>query len=469
MNNRNNSNYINTSFLLDSIEAWEEDKEKRFNLDKLNSSFRDSVPILEFIDWKISSIKRGYTETILPLNPNSSNQYITHQAALMLLSADYTGGLAIASLFHLSPIVGFWETIDEYGIYMWGAAAKVKWHAPSCNTLTCRASIPKKDWVMLAKRMKKSKKIAFTVKIEMFNGSKLVAESDFTYWAQDINNLRHNALDENKIALLYEHKLKTTAKLIAGMRALEQRKPPQERWFEDPYALMLAGTHGTTLAKRFYNIIPQLQNMVSARTIHLDKSAIDFAKGKNIFNIVNIGAGYDSRFWRLELKGANIYELDLPIMLNDRKRIFDYSMRKNIHSVSVDLRIQSIDEVLLNNESFNKDLPTFFIWEGCSMYFTKDETDSIISSVSKVMSKGSCLWIDYVSLEIINGTTNVQEIEYFMKNMSKLGENFINGFDNFKHIAKNNNLSIATDVLSNSIVKSNEEHYKHYKFCILKK
>ena len=114
-------------------------------------------------------------------------------------------------------------------------------------------------------------------------------------------------------------------------------------------------------------------------------------------------------------------------------------------------------------------MPTFFIWEGCSMYFTKDETDSIISSVSKVMSKGSCLWIDYVSLEIINGTTNVQEIEYFMKNMSKLGENFINGFDNFKHIAKKNNLSIATDVLSNSIVKSNEEHYKHYKFCILKK
>ena len=107
MKNRNNSNYINTSFLLDSIEAWEEDEERRFNLDKLNSSFRESVPILEFIDWKISSIKRGYVETILPLNPNSSNQYITHQAALMLLSADYTGGLAIASLFHLSPVVGF--------------------------------------------------------------------------------------------------------------------------------------------------------------------------------------------------------------------------------------------------------------------------------------------------------------------------------------------------------------------------
>ena len=53
---KNNNSYINTSFLLDSIEAWEEDEEKRFNLDKLNSSFRESTPILEFIDWKISSI-----------------------------------------------------------------------------------------------------------------------------------------------------------------------------------------------------------------------------------------------------------------------------------------------------------------------------------------------------------------------------------------------------------------------------
>ena len=101
--------------------------------------------------------------------------------------------------------------------------------------------------------------------------------------------------------------------------------------------------------------------------------------------------------------------------------------------------------------------------------FTEDETDKIISSISKFMSKDSYVWIDYVSLEIINGTTKVQEIEDFMRNMSKLGETFINGFNDFKHIAKKNNLSIATDVSSNIIVKSNDEHYKHYKFCILKK
>lgn len=75
MKNRDNHSYINTSFLLDSIEAWEEDEERRFNLDKLNRSFHESVPVLKFIDWKIARVERGFAETILPIKPSSSNYY----------------------------------------------------------------------------------------------------------------------------------------------------------------------------------------------------------------------------------------------------------------------------------------------------------------------------------------------------------------------------------------------------------
>ena len=124
-------NLISSNFILNSADAWNVDKEKRFNLDKLNFSFRQSVPILDYLDWKITSVERGYTETVLPLNVQSSNQHITHQAALMLLSADYTGGLALASLFHLAPVVGFWEVEDEYAVYMWGAKSTIKWRHPS--------------------------------------------------------------------------------------------------------------------------------------------------------------------------------------------------------------------------------------------------------------------------------------------------------------------------------------------------
>ncbi|MFM8185579.1 MAG: hypothetical protein ACKN9I_01465, partial [Alphaproteobacteria bacterium] len=88
----NSRNQINSQFILDSSDAWEIDKEKRFNLEKLNARFRESIPVLDYLDWRIENIKRGYAETVLPLNVASSNQYITHQAALQLLSADYTGG-----------------------------------------------------------------------------------------------------------------------------------------------------------------------------------------------------------------------------------------------------------------------------------------------------------------------------------------------------------------------------------------
>ncbi len=40
--------------------------------------------------------KRRTGGTLLPLNVESSNQYITQQAALMLLAADYAGGIALS-------------------------------------------------------------------------------------------------------------------------------------------------------------------------------------------------------------------------------------------------------------------------------------------------------------------------------------------------------------------------------------
>ncbi|NTW64232.1 MAG: SAM-dependent methyltransferase [Chlorobiaceae bacterium] len=372
------------SFLLNSIDAWEEDRKERFNLDVLTQSFHESVPALGFIDWKITVVERGYAETVLPLIPNSSNQYIAHQGPLMLLAAEYTGGLALTTLFHRVPIIGFWPSVDENAGYMWGAKASIKWLSPSCHNLTCKARIEKDRWEGLAKRFANSNRVVVTIPVMMFNGDKLVAVADFTYWAQDINGLKRNAYDIEKIDLLYEHKTKTTAKLIVGLRALEQEKPFEQRRFDDPYAFMLAGKHGITLARRFSVATPQLQNMIAARTQHLDESVRKFSSGKEKFNVVNIGAGYDSRFWRLNLSNAVIYDLDLPVMLHERKRIFDYSKNNSIHNVDIDLEIQSIDQVLLEKSDFDSGLPTFFIWEGGSMYFLEENIDVILSSISQI-------------------------------------------------------------------------------------
>ena len=464
----NSRNQINSQFILDSSDAWEIDKEKRFNLDKLNARFRESIPVLDFLDWRIENIKRGYAETVLPLNVASSNQYISHQAALMLLSADYTGGIALATLFHLAPIVGFFEVFDEYAIYMWGAKSTIRWIRPSTSDLICRSTIPEESREVLVNRMNASKKVLFTGKVEMFNGTKLVADCDFTYWAEDIHGLRKKAMDTDKIEVLYEHKLKTTAKLISGFRALEQEEG--ESRLDDPFASVIAGKHGITLAQRFKKHSPQLQDMVVARAKHLDNAVLEFVKDKDSYNIVNIGSGYDNRFIRLDLSKGNIFDLDLPTMLKDRDKIFNISSRENVKLVPIDLITQDIEEVLLNPANgFNKDLPTFFIWEGGSMYFGQNEINKIFKAFSKLLNKNNRLWFDYVLSDIILDKTNIKEIEDFMKSMRIMGEAFINGFKDIYLFVKKYNLEVLNNEKSSKILNIEQPHFEYYNFCIVSK
>jgi hypothetical protein len=112
-------------------ETWDADRKARFEIAPAIELFHRSVPALRFLDWSIEEIGRGFAVTRLPLNVQSSNQYITQQAALMLLAADYTGGIALCTLFRNAPVIGFHPQLTDYGAYLWGAAANIKWLRPS--------------------------------------------------------------------------------------------------------------------------------------------------------------------------------------------------------------------------------------------------------------------------------------------------------------------------------------------------
>ena len=84
--------------VLDPAISWEQDFENRVNPELMTGLLRASIPVLEQSDWKVVRVGEGYCETLLPLNKATTNQHGTHQAALMSLSAYYTGGLALATL-----------------------------------------------------------------------------------------------------------------------------------------------------------------------------------------------------------------------------------------------------------------------------------------------------------------------------------------------------------------------------------
>lgn len=463
--------FFKPKFLLHSIEAWEEDRARRFNIPKLNATFFKSVPVLETLQWEITAIERGYAETRLPLNAASSNQYLTTQAALQLVAADYTGGIALATLFHQKPIIGFMPvTNDNEGVYLWGARSEIQWHKPSCGDLICKARIPDEDWEKIARRVNRHQAIAPKVKIELFNGAELVGEVIFTYFAQDVISLRRNAFDPQKIHFLYLHKTRATAKLIAGLRALEWHKPPAERLCEDPCAALLAGKHGVTLAQRFQLIIPELQGMVAARTKHLDETVINFLKKHTKANVVNVGAGYDARFWRLDISNdVHIYELDLPVMLEERKKIFEYALKPNIRLLPIDLRVSTVLQAVESDPSFNGALPTLVIWEGGSMYFDKPDARKIFESLSKLTEKceHSMVWMDYVTQDVIDNTTGIKEVEAFIQSMQEMGEPFVCGISQIQAYANEHGLTVLDEISCATYLRSEHNVMQHYKFCTL--
>lgn len=98
-----------------------EEHHKRFGkVDFLTGCFRRAVPVLDFVDWRIIELKPGYCKTMIPFDGRSKNQNASHQAALYLLAADYTGGTALGNHIKL-PSLGIHpaDYCEEYGIVFW--------------------------------------------------------------------------------------------------------------------------------------------------------------------------------------------------------------------------------------------------------------------------------------------------------------------------------------------------------------
>ena len=113
------------------MQSWPDDRNRERNRRNPHvvSFF---VPILKHLEWKVTDTGRGFPETILPLNIASTNQHITHQAAVFLIAADYTGGIALGTL--LDTFL-WWEHPQntDYG-HISGAPADIKMDRPSLMT-----------------------------------------------------------------------------------------------------------------------------------------------------------------------------------------------------------------------------------------------------------------------------------------------------------------------------------------------
>jgi methyltransferase (TIGR00027 family) len=447
--------------------TWDQDRATRLEPVEFTKLLREQVPVLDYVQWEIKEVDLGGAETVLPLNAQSTNQHFTHQAALLVLAADYTGGVALASLMTGWPVLGVHPVASRYSVSMWLLKVDIKFLRPSVADLTVTAKIDPELHDRIQKRFFEGKTVVETINIEFRNGDVPVAEATATYFARQSDKLRAEGISTERVNTLYQLKLTSSAEMIAGVRARETG-----RLFDDPYAHAMAGQHGVAIANRFCDRTPQLGGMVAAWTRHLDDAIRNFvaAGGRQI---VNVGVGWDMRAFRLDLpEGVTFFELDFPTTLDERRRRIGQQEaveRPGVKRVEIpiDLRTMSLVDVLAG--SVDVDQPVFLVWEGMSMYFDSEEIMEILQGMRPLLSHPeSLLWLDLVDREPVEHPERFPlAIRQFMRGMQVLGEPFTFGVEDAEEFLQSAGLRCLETVKSDAYLDDKDDPvYAVYQFCV---
>jgi methyltransferase (TIGR00027 family) len=194
-----------------------------------------------------------------------------------------------------------------------------------------------------------------------------------------------------------------TAEATAFQRATERALPPQQRIVDDPWAELflrpglraaLATLARSGIAKRADELLG-LTHFVVTRHRYIDDRLAD-ALADGVQQVVILGAGYDARAFRFaDLLGARpVFELDHPATQARKQRILTRTARQHpppavdVRRIPIDFERDSVAERLAS-AGFDRALHTFFVWEGVSMYLTRDAVKKTFATLAE-LSPADC-------------------------------------------------------------------------------
>ncbi len=129
---------------------------------------------------------------------------------------------------------------------------------------------------------------------------------------------------------------------------------------------------------------------LAARTRFFDDAVID-AVDAGIRHVVVLGAGYDSRAWRLARPGVQYYEVDHPATQRDKRpRAPDGGPRY----VEAELGVAALDAVL-RTAGFGAGERAMFTVEGLTMYLLEHDVSVLLRTLAGLGGDGSRLAVNF--------------------------------------------------------------------------
>lgn len=232
-----------------------------------------------------------------------------------------------------------------------------------------------------------------------------------------------------------------TAEFMALFRAQESALPECKRLFNDPFAVSFLGPILRTISRLFS--VPLLRILLArfidvrwpgartsgiARTRLIDDWASDeVAAGAQ--QILILGAGFDSRAWRLPaFRDLPVFEVDHPATSAvKRKQIEELgASTSRVTFVPIDFDRERLSDTLLN-AGFQADRRTLVIWEGVTNYLTAEAVDATLRWIG-TLTEASRLIFTYVDADVLGGSNLFQDAARPRLAVKSAGEPWTFGF-----------------------------------------
>lgn len=230
-----------------------------------------------------------------------------------------------------------------------------------------------------------------------------------------------------------------TAFVVAEFRADENAEV--HPLYSDPIVPLFLNSETKKAAERISAAFPPVKKMVKIRTRYLDDK-LEQQLGLGYQQVVILGAGLDTRAVRKQVSGVVYFEIDDERTVSLKKaKLEENGIHANVKFIPGDYVADGFIRLLDQND-FDFNCPTHFIWEGNTMYLTPDSVKQVMVDIAKYLRQFT-LSFDYMAEEVIAKTTGDPGVTTLVESFANMGAPWSYGIGDIKRLAEEAKMTVT--------------------------
>jgi methyltransferase (TIGR00027 family) len=245
-----------------------------------------------------------------------------------------------------------------------------------------------------------------------------------------------------------------TAFVVAEFRAAENAEA--NPLYRDPIVGLFLDETTRAAADAIQKGFPSAGKNLRLRTRYFD-DRLDDAIAQGCRQVAILGTGLDTRAVRKQTPGVIFFEIDDAGTLSfKRERLAAGGIVDPAVFIPRDYVAEGV-LTLLDRNGFRRDEPAFFLWEGNSMYLTREAVMTVLNDI--VSADRVTIAFDYMSEEVVAGTTGDKPTTEFVGRFAAMGAPWSFGLNDLGALAAEAGLEV-TDVVS--LAELHRTHWPHW-------